>query len=160
MIHEVSLKKAKPLLFSYYMSMPDKTELEKIECEGFFVDLYLGELDKIVDMPADRAWKYEPYDIRLKLYSNEMTIEFKTKVKHPDNESLEVYKIFGKGPLIGDVGFIIYSYEEINTGSPNWKGVMVLRIPKRGMINGYWLTIGVNNDDKCPIGKISLKRKI
>jgi hypothetical protein len=138
---------------------PDGEVLETIKCEGTLVDSYLGNSEKVVDMPEERRWTYELEDVLIKIYPNELSLEYNALIKSPHSKSTEVYRSYGSGPFIGGVAHIIYSYEKMETGSPSWKGAMVLRVPQRGLISGYWLTTDVNRDDKFPMGTITLKRQ-
>ena len=134
--------------------------IETIACEGTLADLYIGDSEKVVKMPEERRWIYELQNVLIKIYHNELSLEYKALIKTPHSNSTEIYRSYGSGSFIDGVAYIVYSYDEIKTRSPNWKGVMVLRVPRRGLISGYWLTTDVNRDDKFPIGLITLKRKI
>ncbi len=134
--------------------------VETITCEGTLVDLYLGNSEKVIEMPQERRWIYELQDVLIKIYQNELSLEYKALIKIPYSGSTEVYRSYGSDPFIDGVAHLMYSYEEVKTGSPNWKGVMVLRVPRRGSIIGYWLTTDVNKGESFPMGIITLKRKI
>lgn len=145
---------------SNYFVQPDDQVIEEIKCEGILVDSYLAGSEQWENMPEERAWKYELEDVVIKIYPNEISLEYVANVKHPGDVAIEVYKSYGKGLFTGEKGFIIYKYEEIRKGFPNWEGMMLLRVPRRGRIYGFWMTTGVNRDDKFPIGRIELRRKI
>lgn len=162
---ELSLTKRNQHKFKFSSSVKKMEELaeqiiETITCEGTLVDLYLGNSEKVIEMPKERRWIYELQDVLIKIYQNELSLEYKALVKSPYSSSTEVYKCYGSGPFIDGVAHLMYSYHEEKTGSPNWKGVMVLRVPRRGSIIGYWLTTNVIEDKKFPMGIINLKRKI
>jgi hypothetical protein len=138
----------------------DEEVIEEIECEGSLVDLYICDSDSLIEMPEERKWTYDLYDIVLKKYTNNISLEFKTKIKHPYSATIENYKTYGRGLRIADTAFIIYSFEEMGKGHTSWKGVMVLRVPTIGAMNGYWLTTGViGKDQKFPLGRITLTKK-
>ena len=135
--------------------------IERIECEGTLCDTNLGDSEKIIQMPDERLWCYELKNVVIKRYkNNRLSLEYEALIQSPHDKSTEIYKSFGSGPFIDGVAHILYSFEKSKTGSPNWKGSMVLRMPKRGSIIGYWLTTNVNADNRFPIGRINLKRKV
>ncbi|MDY7036038.1 MAG: hypothetical protein SV375_07755 [Thermodesulfobacteriota bacterium] len=143
------------------MSPPEKQIIEEFQCEGTLFDTYIADPEKIVDMPRERRWLYELKDVLIKIYKdNRLSLEYKALVKSPHGNFTEVYKSYGSGPFVDGVAHIIYSFNEIDTGSPNWKGSMVLQVPRRGSIVGYWITTNVNRDNKFPMGTINLKRKV
>jgi len=130
-----------------------------ILCEGELKDLYLGDLEKIVEMPKERRWTYGLSHIEMKIYKDVLSLEFEAWIDSPHKPGVhEDYKFYGSGPHIDDVGFLTYSFHELNDKS-SWDGVMVLQIPRRGVMEGFWLTTNVNKGDKFPIGSITLKRK-
>lgn len=135
--------------------------LEKIICdEATLLDTCLGDDNGITEMPEERGWTYELDDVVINIYKdNKLSLEYEALIKSPDCKKTQVYKSYGMGPFINGVAYIIYSFEEKKTGSPNWKGAMVLRVPDWGEIVGYWLTTNVKSDTKFPVGIIRLKRK-
>lgn len=141
-------------------SPPKGEPTETIKCNGELVDSYLGDFEQIVEMPKERRWKYSLSHIEIKIYQHVLSLEFEALIDSPHNPDVhEAYKCFGLGPFKRGVGFLTYSFSEVDQGSASWKGLMVLQIPSRGIINGFWVTTHVNKGEKFAIGTIVLTRK-
>lgn len=132
-----------------------------IKCDGILNDLYIGDAEKVDKMPEERRWTYEIQDIIIKIWGDKLSLEYKALVNSPHCKKTEVYLSYGSGIYNDGVAHILYSYKKVDkdAGCPNWIGNMVLRVPKRGKIIGYWITTNVNADNKFPFGTIILVRK-